>query len=399
MMLSLRLTSLVAVLAASCSAFAPSLSVPPSTTSRHSSTSLYAIGALAKKAKQTDLKKYVEGGIDDSVMSVYKQMKAAMNDVDLSSQSPGPLQEALTKRKGTITVIAEFKRRNSEAENGYIKTEIFAPELLSPVFREYGASACAVMADERMGGCTYNDLAVMIEEQRRAKNEVPGPIPVINNDLVIDELQVARSAAMGCVACVINLAINGPDDTATLLKASKAANVEAIVAVSSAEEVQQAVDLGARMISIIQVDGVDGKVDVVKDLVVPDGQQVCTIANILARNNKALQEIEEAWALRDKGFNAVWVGEALYKSGADFSESPGAIIRSMKSKSSVKWASPKGAFLCFLATVPYLNIVFLFRHLKHLCFSAASLSQFCLRCRDSSSSFEWTRRRCTRIFG
>ena len=347
-MIFLRLSPLVAFFASSCAAFAPSLST--STRARPSTrktTPLFAIGALAKKAKQADLKKFVEGGIDDSIMAVYKKMKAAMGDVDLSNQSPGPLQEALTKRKGTITVIAEFKRRNSEAENGYIRTDIFAPELLSPIFREYGASACAVMADERMGGCTYDDLAVMIEEQRRARTEVPGPIPVINNDLIVDELQVARSAAMGCVACVINLAICGPEDTLTLLKASKAANIEAIVAVSSAEEAQQAVDLGARLISVIYVDGVDGKVDVVKDLVVPDGQQVCTIANILARNNKQLQEIEEAWALRDKGFNAVWVGEALYKSGADFSEHPGAIIRSMKSKSSVKWASPKGRILSF----------------------------------------------------
>jgi indole-3-glycerol phosphate synthase len=265
-----------------------------------------------------------------------------MENVDLSKQSVGPLQEALTKRKGTITVIAEFKRKNSETENGYINTDIFAPELLSPIFREYGASACAVMADERMGGCTYDDLAIFVEEQRRAKTEVPGPIPVINNDLVIDELQVARTAASGCVACVINLGICGPEDTVTLLKAAKAANLEAIVAVSTAEQAQTAIDLGARLISVINVDGVEDKVKVVQNLNIPDGEQVCTIANILARNDKQLQEIEEAWSLRDKGFNAVWVGEALYKSGANFSEHPGAIIRSMKSKSSVKWASPKG---------------------------------------------------------
>mmetsp|Transcript_5100 Transcript_5100/g.9749 ORF Transcript_5100/g.9749 Transcript_5100/m.9749 type:complete len:364 (+) Transcript_5100:96-1187(+) len=338
--------SAVTVLAISCSGFVPSTTT--TSTTRHTSSSsrttpLYAIAALAKRAKQADLKKYAEDGIDDSVMAVYKEMKAAMANVDLSDQSPGPLQQALTKRKGTVTVIAEFKRKNSEAENGYINTDIFAPELLSPIFREYGAAACAVMADERMGGCTYDDLAAMVEEQRRAQNEVPGPIPVINNDLIIDELQVARTAAMGCVACVISLEICGDETTSTLLQAAKAANVEAIVSVSSAEDAQKAVDLGARLISVIHVDGVDDKVKVVQDLVVPEGQKVCTIANILARNNKQLKEIEEAWELRDKGFNSVWIGEALYKSGADFSEHPGAIIRSMKSKSSVKWASPKAS--------------------------------------------------------
>jgi indole-3-glycerol phosphate synthase len=86
---------------------------------------------------------------------------------------------------------------------------------------------------------------------------------------------------------------------------------------------------------------VDDKVAVIDGLTIPDGQQVCTIANILTRNDKALQEIEEAWAVRDKGFNCVWVGEALYKSSSDLEEDPSAIIMSMKSKSSLKWASPK----------------------------------------------------------
>ena len=63
----------------------------------------------------------------------------------------------------------------------------------------------------------------------------------------------------------------------------------------------------------------------------------------LARNDKQLQEIEEAWAVRDKGFNCVWVGEALYKEGSDATEHPGAIIKSMRSKSSLRFASPKAS--------------------------------------------------------
>jgi indole-3-glycerol phosphate synthase len=309
---------------------------------------LHAIAALAKKAKQADLKQYVAGGIDDAVMAVYKTIKAALALQDgttidlLSQQTPGPLQESLTKRKGTITVIAEYKRTNSEADaTGYIN-EIFAPDLLSPVFREAGASAMAVMADKRMGGCSYEDLALVIEEQRRAGNQVPGPIAIINNDLIIDELQVARSAAMGCAAFVLQFDMVGADDCVMLLQAAQAVGIEAIVAVSNAQDAQQAIDSGARLLCVIHVEGVANKVAVVQDLVVPEGQQVCKIANILARNNKQLAEIEEAWSLRDQGFQAVWVGEALYKSGADFTEHPGAIIKAMKSKSSTKWASAKG---------------------------------------------------------
>jgi indole-3-glycerol phosphate synthase len=51
-------------------------------------------------------------------------------------------------------------------------------------------------------------------------------------------------------------------------------------------------------------------------------------------------EVEEAWTCRDKGFKSAWISDALYKSGNSEVEHPGAIIKSMASKSSVRWASP-----------------------------------------------------------
>ena len=329
-------------------------------------TALQVVGILAKKAKQAVLKEYIAQGVEDNVMTIYKTMKEKMASMELSSttkqQQPGPLQMALTKRKGTITVIAEYKRKLSEAENGYIN-EMYDPELLSPAFREYGATAIAVLADERMGGCTYSDIDAFVQEQQRAQRQVPGPIPVINHDLIVDELQIAQSVDKGCIACVIYRNVVGHEQCQVLLQAAHAVDLEVIVAVSTPEEAQEAVDLGARLLMVVQVESVDDKAAVIQSLVLPkendddnnndDHQQqqeptaaVCTIATIMARNDKQLQEVEEAWMLRDKGFNAVWVGEALYKSGVDATEHPGAILKAMQSKSSVKWASPKGTLMC-----------------------------------------------------
>ena len=166
---------------------------------------------------------------------------------------------------------------------------------------------------------------------------------MINNDVIIDELQIARTAALQTVsAVVVSLDIVGTETLLTLLKAAAAVHLEAIVAVSTHEQAQTAIDLGARILSVVNVDGIADKVKVIEGLNVPEGQQVCKIANILAKNNKQLTEIEEAWAVRDKGFQCAWVGEALYKSGGtDHTEHPGAIIKAMRSKSSLKWASPK----------------------------------------------------------
>jgi indole-3-glycerol phosphate synthase len=303
-----------------------------------SSTSLFAIGVLARRAKEADVRKYCEEGVEDSVMEQLKLIKDAGDAVELGTGEPGPLQQVLTRRKGTITLIAEYKRKIEGA--GYIDN-VFDPEILSPTFREFGASGIAVMADERMGGCNYKDLAAFIEEQRRARNEVPGPLMVINNDLIVDEIQIARTAAIGAKGVVLTLNVIGEDLASELLKAAKAVDIEAIAAVFTKEEAQTAVNLGARIIMVNNVEGPEDKIGVIEGLEIPEGQQVCTIANILARKNKQLEEIEEAWVCRDKGFNAVWVSDALYKAGADATEHPGAIIKGMLAKSSVKWASPK----------------------------------------------------------
>lgn len=319
-------------------AFAPATFVHRSCASAcTSTTALDAIGVLARKAKEADIRKYCEEGVPDDVMEIYKKIKANA-ETPLDTSTVGPLQQSLTKRKGTISVIAEYKRK---IENGGFIDEIFDPEILSPSFREFGANGIAVMADERMGGCSYDDLAEFIREQQTSRGEMPGPVAVVNNDLIVDEVQIARSAAVGADAVTVVLGVVGGEKLVGFLKAAQACGLETIVSVGSKEEAQEAVELGARIISVVGVEGPEAKYDCIDGLEIPEGEQVCTIANIGALNDKSMGEIEEAWICRDKGFNCCWISDALYKSGMDASEHPGAILRSMTAKSSVKWASPK----------------------------------------------------------
>lgn len=354
--MSTRITSAGNILLALVCLFASSPSVGaflPLATFRNGAslergTALNAIGVLARKAKEASLRKYAEAGIEDDVRAKVEEMKAALQSEGTTGESlqawmAGPLQQALTKRKGTITVIAEYKRKLENS--AIIDFDKFNPEILSPVFREFGASAVAVMADEAMGGATYDDVRDFANEQEGAKGDMPGPLPVISNDLIVDELQLAQSAAAGVSAVVVTMSAVGPERCAELKRCANALGLETIVAVSSAEEARDAVssEIGATIISVVGLDGFEAKCEVIAGLEISDddSKKVCTIANILAKDNKALEEVEEAWILRDRGFNAVWVSDALYKSGADPTEHPGAIINSMKAKSSVKWASPK----------------------------------------------------------
>jgi len=159
--------------------------------------------------------------------------------------------------------------------------------------------------------------------------------------LIRDRIQIARAADAGAKAVTTTYGVVGAEKVRQFIKDAQILGLEMFVNVGSAEEAQGAVDAGASIISVAGLDGADSKYAVIQPLSVPDGRSVCTVANVLAKNNKALEEVEEAWMCRDKGFNCVWVSDALFKGGNDPIEHPGAIIQSMKAKSSVKYASPK----------------------------------------------------------
>jgi len=320
------------LLLSGASSFAPNTQIQPRFV-----TSLGALGVFVRKAKENDLRKMIEAGqISDAVKAKLDEMKSASTEM---REGPGPVQTALTKRKGTITIIAEYKRKFDE--NAAFISEILPADILSPVFREGGATAIAVMADERMGGCTYDDMVILAREQESARGDMPGPLPIISSDMIVDELQIAQSAIAGAEAVVITYSVVGPERLEGLIEQCTAAGLECIVTVNNKEEAQKAVDLGVRMICVSALNSPDEKFEVVDGLSAPNDEPICKIASILARDNKQLEEVEEAWVLRDKGFQAVWVSDALYKSGNDPIEHPGAIIASMKAKSSVKFASAR----------------------------------------------------------
>eukprot|EP00571_Detonula_confervacea_P012083 CAMPEP_0172312744 /NCGR_PEP_ID=MMETSP1058-20130122/18537_1 /TAXON_ID=83371 /ORGANISM="Detonula confervacea, Strain CCMP 353" /LENGTH=362 /DNA_ID=CAMNT_0013026289 /DNA_START=33 /DNA_END=1121 /DNA_ORIENTATION=- len=316
--------------------FAPTSRPLSPRTASHSTTSLGAIGVFVRKAKEADVRKYCAEGPPESVLTLLKQIKDFNHDGDDDSTN-NEIQSALTKRKGTITVIAEYKRK---LEGSGFVAEILPPNLLSPVFREFGAAAVAVLADDRTGGCSYDDVVAVVEEESEAQGDVPGPLPVISSDLIVDEIQIAQAADAGAKAVTVTYGVVGGEKVTQFIKDAKALGLEVIVNVGTAEEAQGAVDAGASIVSVCGVNGADDKYAVIESLSIPEGRAVCTIANILAKDNKALEEVEEAWICRDKGFNCVWVSDALYKSGGDPLEHPGAVIRSMQAKSSVKYASP-----------------------------------------------------------
>lgn len=306
------------------------------------STSLKAIGVLARKAKEVFIQQWKDSG------DIPADIKAKLDDI-VSKKEGGlkeistdatELQNALTKRRGTVTVIAEYKRK---LDKGGFIDETLDPELLSPKFREFGATAIAVMADERIGGCTYADVSKIKDEQESSRGEVPGPLIVISSDLIVDDIQIAQASVAGADAVLLNLDALGVDKCNDLFQSAKSVGLDVMVGVSSKEQANEAIQMGCRIVCVYGSEDIEEKASIIENLSTPedDESKICTVGIIYARDSQQMEEVEEAWMLRDKGFNAVWASDCLYKYGQDQGEHPGAIIRSMKSKSSLKYASPK----------------------------------------------------------
>lgn len=304
-----------------------------------STTSLNAIGVLARKAKEMSIKQLLESNeLDSSITDLMNSLSSSEKKTTLSDK---PLQTALTKRRGTITIIPEYKRRLDKFP---FIDEIYDIEIMSPNFREFGATAVSVMADERIGGCTYSDIESVVKEQEIAKGDVPGPLFVISSDLIVHPVQVCQSKLSGASCVLLNYGLLGKEKAVELAQNAFSLDMEVIMSVSTEEEAQSAYeDCGVTMLMINVADSASAPecVSILDSVETSEDDKICKIANVLTRDDKGMQEIEDAWVCRDKGFQSVWASDFLYKAGNDSVEHPGAIINSMRAKASVKWASVK----------------------------------------------------------
>ena len=308
------------------------------------STRLYAIGTLVKRAKLYELQQYIQQNqpLPSDVMACYEQIQAYSKEntngipnnnnnnnatTTSTTSTIGPLQQALTKRKGTLSVIAEYKRptttttsvsvssidtlnsSNDSATESSTSTSttptttpttsssIWDIDLLSPIFREAGVTGMAILADTKMGGCSYeHDLPFIVQEQDRIRkaNVIPGPMYIINSDIIVDPLQVARTAAIRTssstsmnrhsnndhrsnlseIAAIVlqyNIVVTSTTGTTTttttpttlddidddttllveLIQAARALDLEVIVTVTDTHQAQTAIDLGVSIICVM----------------------------------------------------------------------------------------------------------------------------------------------------
>lgn len=234
-------------------------------------------------------------GAREGVETRRRELPQADLESQLSARGEDrPFNEALV-RPG-LSVIAEFKRRSPSA--GQIASE--GTDLATQVaaYERGGAAALSVLTDELHFGGSLADL--------RAARAACG-MPIIRKDFIVDPYQLYEAAVNGADAVLLIVAALGDRDLRSLYQEARSIDLDCLVEVHDADEMERALEAGAEVIGINNRNLDDGTVDVATtyELMpdVPAGKTVVAESGISAR--RELEELDRV------GVDAVLIGTTL----------------------------------------------------------------------------------------
>jgi indole-3-glycerol phosphate synthase len=204
-----------------------------------------------------------------------------------------PFSEALV-RPG-LSLIAEFKRRSPSAG------EIAASAAVAGQVGAYergGAAALSMLTDERHFGGSLEDL-------RAARAACD--LPILRKDFIVDPYQLYEAAVNGADAVLLIVGALDDRELRAMYEDARGLDLDCLVEVHDAEELQRALELDADVIGINNRDLDSGMVDIATtyELMpdVPAGKTVVAESGISSRAE--LEELERV------GVDAVLIGSAL----------------------------------------------------------------------------------------
>ncbi len=205
----------------------------------------------------------------------------------------GPLQRG----DGKLAVIAEVKKASPSA--GVI-AEKFNPIGIAEDYELNGANAISVLTDRKFFCGDLEDLTGV----RSAVS-----LPLLRKDFILDEIQIVESVANGADAILLIVAALDQSQLVDLLKVATARKVDALVEVHVAEELNRALDAGAKIIGINNRNLATFEVDlgVTEQLCreVPD--------KIVLVSESGIKSPRDVARVKACGVDAILVGEALMR--------------------------------------------------------------------------------------
>jgi len=206
-----------------------------------------------------------------------------------------PFREALA-HPGT-SLVAEYKRRSPSA--GVIREGASVVDVVQ-AYERGGAAALSVLTEQDHFGGSLDDL----REARAASS-----LPILRKDFTVDPYQLYEARATGADAVLLVVGSLHPDDLGHLYEEARALDLDALVEITTREELEVALELDADVIGINNRNLEDFTIDLSRTFElladVPAGKTVVSESGIVNR-----EQIEE---LEGVGVDAVLIGETLMR--------------------------------------------------------------------------------------
>jgi len=226
---------------------------------------------------------------------------AAVEKRAKNAPPPRPFREALqTRDTPGPQVIAEIKR--ASPSRGDLSPGLKVASL-ARAYREGGAAALSVLTERRFFKGSLEDLT--------AAREASG-LPVLRKDFIIDPWQIYQSRAAGADAVLLIARLMGEKSRLKeFIELAEELSLASLVEVSSRQELEESLEVGADLLGInnrdLQSFSVDlGRTEELASLVPP---------GVTLVGESGVHSYEDARRLQQAGVHAVLVGEALVRSG------------------------------------------------------------------------------------
>ncbi len=205
--------------------------------------------------------------------------------------------KALDCGPAALGLIAEVKKASPSA--GVIAAD-FDPVLIAQTYELGGAHALSVLTDKQF---FQGDLAFL----NRIRSKVS--LPVLRKDFIIHEAQIAEASVAGADAILLIVAALSQSRLEELFLEAELLQMDVLVEVHNAEELERALDIGATLIGINNRNLTTFEVDLATTETlsedVPEGVLLVCESGLKTRS-----DTQRAF---DSGCNAILVGESLMR--------------------------------------------------------------------------------------
>ncbi|MEP6685506.1 MAG: indole-3-glycerol phosphate synthase TrpC [Verrucomicrobiota bacterium] len=225
------------------------------------------------------------------------------------ARSPHRLRRALQQNSG-INIIGEFKRASPSL--GFIRRDAQVSEIIA-LYEKAGVCAVSILTEPEFFHGSLEDL-----RQARSVTE----LPILRKDFIIDEYQIYEAAAADADAILLIVAALTDSHLLSLRAlAEDELELDTLMEVHTAEEMQRASDSGAKLIGVNNRDlrTFESALEISVELaaLAPADATLVSESGISSR-----ADIER---LSRCGYRGFLIGESLMRA-----EDPAALVRSLR---------------------------------------------------------------------